>query len=92
VRGYVRDLALGAAAVVLTVDPELVVLGGGFSQSADLLLEPLRAELARLVIRPPEVRVSGLGERAAALGAVRHALDHVEERFFTPETGPLDPL
>jgi len=92
VKGYARDLALGTAAVVLTVDPELVVLGGGFSRAADLLLEPLRAELDRLVIRPVEVRVSTLGENAAALGAVRHALDHVEERFFASEAGPLDPL
>lgn len=92
VRGYVRDLARGTAAVVLTVDPEVVVLGGGFSQSADLLLEPLRDELAKLVIRVPELRVSTLGDRAAALGAVRHSLDQVEARVFASEEGPLDPL
>ncbi|MBB5134463.1 putative NBD/HSP70 family sugar kinase [Thermocatellispora tengchongensis] len=78
VRRYVRDIALGASALVLTLDPELVVLGGGFSRSADLIAEPLRRELDRWCIRTPEVRVSAFGDEGVVLGAVRLALDHVE--------------
>ena len=78
-RRYVKDLAVGAAALVLTLDPQLVVFGGGFSRSADLILEPLRRELDRWCIRTPEVRVSAFGDEAVALGAVRLALDHVEQ-------------
>ncbi|MEW1718887.1 ROK family transcriptional regulator [Streptomyces sp. NPDC093109] len=78
VRRYVRDLAVGTSALVLTLDPELVVVGGGFSRSADLIVEPLRRELDRWCIRTPEVRVSGFGDEGVALGALRLALDHVE--------------
>jgi predicted NBD/HSP70 family sugar kinase len=35
VDGYAHRLALGTAAMVLNLDPELVVLGGGFSRPAD---------------------------------------------------------
>jgi predicted NBD/HSP70 family sugar kinase len=82
VRRYTRDLAVGTAALVLTLDPQMVVLGGGFSRSADLILEPLRHELRRLCLRVPEVRASTLGDESVALGALRLALDEVDKRLF----------
>ncbi|MEU4191999.1 ROK family protein [Kribbella sp. NPDC026611] len=78
VRGYVRDLAVGASALVLTLDPELVVIGGGFSRSADVMVEPLRRELDRWCLRTPEIRVSAFADEGVALGAVRLALEEVE--------------
>jgi predicted NBD/HSP70 family sugar kinase len=83
VRRYVRDLAIGAAALVLTLDPQVVVVGGGFSRSADLILEPLHRELRRLVLRVPEVRASTLGDESVALGALRLSLDEVDQRLLT---------
>ncbi|MEV4069097.1 ROK family protein [Nonomuraea fuscirosea] len=82
VRRYVKDLALGASALVLTLDPQMVVVGGGYSRSADVLIEPLRRELDRWCIRTPEVRMSALGDEAVVLGAVRLALDDVEDRVL----------
>ncbi|MFG1696240.1 ROK family protein [Nonomuraea sp. NPDC049309] len=82
VRRYVKDLALGASALVLTLDPQMVVVGGGFSRSADVLIEPLKRELDRWCIRTPEVRMSALGDEAVVLGAVRLALDDVEDRLL----------
>jgi predicted NBD/HSP70 family sugar kinase len=82
VRRYVRDLSVGTAALVLTLDPQMVVLGGGFSRSADVLLDPLRRELDKQCIRTPEVLASHLGDESVALGAVRLALDHAELRLF----------
>lgn len=79
VRRYVRDIATGASALVLALDPELVVVGGGFSRSADLIVDPLRRELDRWCIRTPEVRASAFGDEGVALGAVRLALDHVDQ-------------
>jgi predicted NBD/HSP70 family sugar kinase len=82
VRRYVRDLAVGAAALVLTLDPQIVVVGGGYSRSADILLEPLERELGRLVLRVPEIRASTLGDESVALGALRLALDEVDIHLF----------
>ncbi|MEV1174081.1 ROK family protein [Nonomuraea sp. NPDC049784] len=73
-----HGLARGASALVLVVDPELVVVGGGFSRAGELLLEPMRAHLATMCLNPPEVALSTFGEESIALGAVRMALDHVE--------------
>ncbi|MFG1604905.1 ROK family protein [Actinoplanes sp. NPDC049265] len=82
VRRYVKDLAVGAAALVLALDPQVVVFGGGFSRSADLIVDPLRQELERLCLRMPEVRASTLGADSVALGALRLALNEVDRRVF----------
>jgi predicted NBD/HSP70 family sugar kinase len=82
-RKYVKDLAVGTAALVLALDPQVVVLGGGYSRSADLIIEPLADELDRLVLRVPEIRASSLGADSVALGALRLALDDVDTRCFT---------
>ncbi|MGI5238471.1 ROK family protein [Dactylosporangium sp. CA-139066] len=80
---YVKDLAVGTAALVLALDPQIVVFGGGFSRSADLVLDPLRRELQKLCLRVPDVRASTLGADSVALGALRLALDEVDRRVFT---------
>ncbi len=80
---YVKDLAVGTAALVLTLDPQVVVLGGGFSRSADLILDPLAQELGRLCLRVPEIRASNLGADSVALGALRVALDKVDALLFS---------
>jgi predicted NBD/HSP70 family sugar kinase len=69
--------------LVLTLDPQLVVIGGGFSRSADVMVEPLRRELDRWCLRTPEIRVSAFADEGVALGAVRLALDEVESTITT---------
>ncbi|WP_187283435.1 hypothetical protein [Streptomyces sp. t39] len=39
----------------------------------------------RYCLRPPQVALSMLGEAAVATGALRVALDHVEEQLFAVE-------
>ncbi|MFI6322639.1 ROK family protein [Nonomuraea sp. NPDC050556] len=80
---YAGVLARGAAALVLTLDPELIVLGGGFSRAGDVLLEPLRAALRPMVLRMPELRVSSLGVECVALGAACLARDRLDAELFT---------
>ncbi|MER6005989.1 ROK family protein [Nonomuraea angiospora] len=82
VRAFARDLAKGVGAAVLTMDPELVVLGGGLSGAGELLAAPLREELAELCLFPVRVESSELGGESVALGAVRLALDHAEHAMF----------
>ncbi|MFI7445312.1 ROK family transcriptional regulator [Nonomuraea indica] len=94
VDAYARQLALGTAAMVLTLDPELVILGGGFSRSADILLPALQRALEPHCLRVPSIRPSALGEECVALGGACLALDHVDEHFFSPEgtlAGPAAP-
>ncbi|MFJ6655610.1 ROK family transcriptional regulator [Streptomyces sp. NPDC091377] len=81
---FMRRLVHDVAALVLALDPELVVVGG-WAAGLDDVLEPLRQELARYCLRPPKVALSMLGEAAVATGALRVALDHVEEELFAVE-------
>ncbi|MBB5856047.1 ROK family protein [Amycolatopsis umgeniensis] len=71
------------AATVLTVDPQLVVIGGGFARAGELLTAPLRTELSRLSLFPVRVETSILGDDSVALGAVRLALSRVERELFS---------
>ena len=78
---FVQRLVQDVAALVLALDPELVVIGG-LAAGLDGVLEPLRRELARCCLRPPQVALSSLGEAVVATGALRLALDHVEQQLF----------
>lgn len=77
---WTRAVAALAQAIVLTVTLtglDLVVMGGGLAQSRDVLLAPLRAEVAaRLTFqRAPKIVGAALGDRAGSLGAACLAWD-----------------
>jgi len=67
----VRALALGLATVTLTLDPSAIILGGGVARAGAALLEPVRAELDRLLAWRPAPRVAGsaLGTEGGRIGA-----------------------
>ena len=74
-------LGMGVANLVSTLNPEMVVLGGGLFQSGSLLLEKVRREFERwaqpFAAERVRVELSSLGEHAALYGAARLALDNV---------------
>lgn len=76
-----RRIALHVVPVAAVTDVALVVLGGGLGVNGDLLLEPVRRQLAEWLPYPPRVEVSSLGEAAVLTGALavglRSALDSV---------------
>jgi glucokinase len=68
-----RLLGVGIASYVNIFNPEVVVVGGGFGEAGDLLLEPARAAVAELALPPSRdvVRIveAELGPRAGLVGA-----------------------
>ncbi|KQV23762.1 ROK family protein [Kitasatospora sp. Root187] len=66
-------LGIAAAGAVNLLDPQAVVLGGGYAELGDWLLPSMRAELtARVTVRPWNeswLSVSPLGRRGPLLGA-----------------------
>ena len=77
VRDTVKYLGMAAANLVAIVDPQTLVLGGLMASSADLLFEPVRVEIARLLpppmVTPLTIVAAALGDDAAAIGAARLA-------------------
>ncbi len=74
----VRVLGAGIASLVNTLDPEVVVLGGGITQAGAALFGPLKRFLVQFEWRPlgSKVRVvpARLGDRAGAFGAAWRAM------------------
>ncbi|BCW49425.1 hypothetical protein StoSoilB13_17670 [Arthrobacter sp. StoSoilB13] len=61
------------------VNPELVVIAGAVAASAHALIPAIEKQLPDFTFTPPRLATSTLGDRIVSLGAIRHALDYVEE-------------
>ena len=82
VRREAERLAHAVAAISAVIDPELVVLGGGIGDSADLLLGPLREALDRMTPLVPELAASELGANAVLQGALASGVGTVRRVVF----------
>jgi glucokinase len=74
-------LAIAVINLVASFDPELIVLGGGVSRSADLLIEPIMRRINGIIPNPPKLVVSSLGLRATVMGAITNVL-HNTSNFY----------
>lgn len=71
---FARWVALGLAGLVHTLDPEVVVIGGGVAHRAEILRTSVERWLGEFLYashlrRHPDVRLARHGEDAGALGA-----------------------
>jgi predicted NBD/HSP70 family sugar kinase len=73
------SIAQGLSGVVLSLNPGCVVLGGPLAQAGPILVSAVERHLQPLVLKVPEIRASGLGTEATAIGAVRAALDVIDD-------------
>lgn len=73
------------ASIASLINPEQVVIGGAVAESADALLPGITRRLPRFTATPPRVTVSPLGDAIVTVGAIRHALDYVEENALELE-------
>ena len=77
---YAEQVAIGIANLIMVLDPQRVILGGGVSEMGEPLRSRVEAAAQRRVVgaayRPAvPVVLAELGERAGALGAVLAAHD-----------------
>jgi glucokinase len=75
-------LGVGISDLVNIFNPELVVIGGGFAEAGDLLLEPARKVVAERSLRPAadvvEIVEAELGPDAGLVGAGLLAFDTLD--------------
>ena len=78
-------LASTVANLATTFDPSRIVLGGGLMRSGEVILEVVRAQVARQVPAPPQIAAAQYVHDASLHGAIALALDHRVPRR-TPRT------
>ena len=74
-------LAIAIANLAVSFDPELIVLGGSVTRSADLLIEPILKRMQGMIPTLPRLVVSPLGRRAVVMGAIINVL-HNTDNFY----------
>ncbi len=72
-------LALAIANISTVLDPEVIVLGGGVSSSAHILIEPIQKRLEGVIPHIPRIVLSKLGRKAVVMGVVMHVMKVTDE-------------
>ncbi|MFL6352729.1 MAG: ROK family protein [Bryobacteraceae bacterium] len=74
-----RYLGMGIANIVSILNPQMIVLGGGFMQAADLFLDTVNHVIAAwaqpIAAQQVRIEITSLGEDAGLLGAARLAFE-----------------
>ncbi|WP_368517521.1 ROK family transcriptional regulator [Rhizobium sp.] len=76
-----RSIALAIAAIGATLDPELVIMGGSIGARPELV-EAIRRYLPRCTPYPPRIEISQFGNRAALVGGIGIAVEHMHQELF----------
>lgn len=74
-------LTMVIANISTLLDPELVILSGGVSNSTDLLIPPILKRLDGIIQHIPRLEVSTLGPNATAMGAITLIL-HLTKDYY----------
>ncbi|HVM73176.1 MAG TPA: ROK family transcriptional regulator [Anaerolineales bacterium] len=74
-------LTIAIANLVAMFDPEMVVLGGGVSRSADMLIAPILKRMEGMIPNLPNLVASDLGLQATVMGAITNVL-HNTSNFY----------
>lgn len=74
------EIALHTANLAIAVDPERVVVGGGYARGSGSVIQAIRARLDAFVPYPPELRVAAFGADAGSAGAVALAMAAVSRQ------------
>lgn len=84
VERFVEVLAAGIAIVAMTIDPDMVVVGGGLSRAGEILLGPLQRAINERIKVPvsPTLKSSELGAESVVLGALVLASSEAAEIVF----------
>ena len=75
-------LAIAIANIMVSFDPELIVLGGGLTSFAGMLVEPILRRITGTIPTLPKLVVSNLGWRATVMGAITNVLHHTSDFYI----------
>ncbi|MBN1299205.1 MAG: ROK family transcriptional regulator [Actinobacteria bacterium] len=74
----IKTMALGIAAMIIIMDPEIVVINGEIIDFGEDFLELLKAEVYKLIPFKRQILFSKLKEKSGLYGAVKNGLDWID--------------
>ncbi|MDN7242626.1 ROK family protein [Planococcus sp. N028] len=78
VTGFTKDLALVISSLQAAFDMDIVVIGGGVSESAELWWDEFTQHLDTVLLNPLEVKVAQYENEAGILGAALLVLEEIK--------------
>ena len=84
--------ATAIAPVVLALNPDALVIGGGIARAGSLLTEAIQRRLDRLTLHSPRVELSTLAQDAVVTGAVQVAREDLWRRLLATDDERVDLL
>jgi len=84
-------IALYVASISAVVDVELIILAGGIGRQTDVLLNPIRKMVDKLLPFPPRIEGTSLGESAGLVGALQLATRKSQEIIFRERSSSIEP-
>jgi glucokinase len=79
VEEFVLHISTVIANVVSLLNPQKVIIGGGVSESLDVVIESIKKWVSTLTPIPTDIGLACLGSNAGALGAVAYVFEKVQE-------------
>jgi len=91
---FIEKLSRGIAVLAMTIDPAMVIIGGGLSEAHDDLIVPLRRALTDKVGLPFSLSLTEarLGAAAAVHGALVVAFDRLSAHSHSLSGMPVPPI
>jgi predicted NBD/HSP70 family sugar kinase len=87
---FAHRLAVGLAAIVAVVDPELIVLAGGvITAGGERLRGLVQDELAELAVPRPRLLMTAIHEDPVLAGALQSALTTTRDEVFDTAGPPI---
>ena len=80
-------LALAIVNISTVLDPELIVLGGGVTNSAQSLIGSIRKRIEGVTPFVPEMKLTELGREAAVMGAIMQVMKATDEYVVIKQLG-----
>ncbi len=77
-KGIIKTMALGIAAMIIIMDPEIVVINGEIIDFGEDFLELLKAEVYKLIPFKRQIVFSELREKSGLYGAIKNGLDWID--------------
>lgn len=77
IEDFVLNMSVAISNIVSLINPEIVIIGGGVSESMGCVIDKIRENVSSFTLIPVKIELSKIGGDAGALGAVQYVFNNV---------------